>query len=217
MAGSRTRFGFAGGGGPNGTPDPRSSRTILGHDAHLLRTELPPAEPRPATQELPPTAVVPPTEEPPAAAPPPARVPSHSGKSNYPTVARLFGRWNDDGKLVAHDHPEPAVPDWVVTDDELLEPPRERAIPRWALVAVAIAVCVLAAALLLRHRSHPPPAAPPTAVETRPAERITAAPRPELPPSRLASVPARPTPRPAPRRRPPRADRLSDDALPPRF
>src|SRR4051794_41078153 len=103
MAGSRTRYGFAGGGGPDGGLDPRSSRTLLGHDAHLVRPNEGPVHPaeafvgpeepeaRPATQELPPTREVAPAAGPVPSADSPARVPSHSGKSNYPTVARMFG------------------------------------------------------------------------------------------------------------------------------
>src|SRR5262245_27927543 len=91
--------GFSGGDGPT---DTQSARTLFGHDLHLEpgSVDISPAQAsapapeaaRPVTNTARPVT----TEEEFTA---PVRVPSHSGKSRFPALARLFGRWNTHGQF----------------------------------------------------------------------------------------------------------------------
>src|SRR3954447_19661971 len=151
MAGAPTRFGFAGGEAP---PDPRSSPTLHGHDLHVTPPASAAVEPE-VPLVAPPMAAAAPAA---ADAGPLTPVPPHTGKSNYPTVARLFGRWGPDGQLVT-DQGEPApLPeaDDAAPEVDSLFVPRERLVPRWVLVALAVVLVALAAValagLLLRGR-----------------------------------------------------------------
>jgi hypothetical protein len=97
-------------------------------------------------------------------------------------VARLFGRWNEEGQLVAD---EPAIPDWVKDDADPLDMdiPRQRTLPRWAVLAIAAAVVVLALLLLRRHPTPPaPPARVGSAEQAPPAARQAAVFAPVAPP-----------------------------------
>jgi hypothetical protein len=234
MAGAPTKYGFSGGEAPEGTSHPRSFPTLLGHDTHdasaagsgeVLPTPRPdpvaPAEQAQSEPQQDPTL----------------RPPTHSGKSNYPTVARLFGRWNQEGQLVASEAtaptPAPTGPAGETSstlDEDSLFIPRQ-GIPRWVLAAIAAAVVFAVVAFLLGGRERPParPAAPPSSsLQPLPAPVVPGPPQQAPPPA-----PARPrrtavlaTTRGGPnrersdasRRRPrPRPSALSDDALPPSF
>jgi hypothetical protein len=162
------------------------------------------------------------------------RPPSHSGKSNYPTVARLFGRWNE-GQLVANDptDAEPAAPE---PDDDVdsLMIPRQRLMPRWVLLVIAGAVVFALVAFVFAGRGRPPAAAPAPSVGNIPAPaptlaRALARPAAE-PPEAAVRHPAATTTHPRPaaaslprsdtsrRRRPPAGTtNLTDEALPPSF
>jgi hypothetical protein len=239
MAGAPTKFGFAGGEAPTGKSHPRSLPTLLGHDPHH------PDQPGPGeTLPTPPpvqAAAAPPEEQeqPEAQQDPTLRPPTHTGKSNYPTVARLFGQWNQDGQLVPSEPKPPAATretadtssasEGSVDEDSLIIP--RQGVPRWVLLAIGAAVVFAVVAFLVAGRERPrPPATPPASsssvLEPR---RAPAALLPEAAPP----TPARPrraavlaTTRggatrgrgDAPRRRPPpRPSALSDDALPPSF
>jgi hypothetical protein len=166
MAGARTRFGFAGSGGED--LGPRSSPTVLGHAVHLGT----PASGEvvghaPARPDGDPVAP-PPAAEPGAAAEVPGRPPSHTGKSNFPSMARLFGRWDEDGKLVIDD---PRVGGAAIDDDDSLVVPRERGIRPWMLLVIALAVGLAVVAFAVRGRRPP---APPAHVGSLPGGRAAA-------------------------------------------
>src|SRR3954451_18720960 len=172
MASAPTKFGFAGGEAPAGTSHPRSLPTLLGHDTHSAGTAPAGAVPTP----LPTPPPAPPSDEQSATAEqepdPGVQPPLHSGKSNYPTVARLFGRWNQDGQLVAEQAPTPApnrttaetasptATDSMLDGDSLVIP--RQGIPRWVLAVIAAAVVFAVVAFLIGGRTQaPPPAAAP--------------------------------------------------------
>jgi hypothetical protein len=230
MAGSRTRYGFAGD-DDHGNDRPRTAPTLLGHDTHAIPLPGVPAaaaDPVPAAADPVPAAAAVPLPVPAEPAPEAeVRPPPHTGKSNYPTVARLFGRWDQEGKLLPDGPPVPA-PDPAPAPDSLLDGdslhiPRER-IPRWVLLAIAAGVVLAVVGFLMTGRNAPRPAPPPAttlALPPPPAPAPVVSP-PSAPaaasPGVLAST--RRAPRSdAPRRRhrAPRVNALSDDALPPSF
>ena len=167
MAASRTKFGFAGSGGED--LESRSSPTVLGHAVHLgapgdVRDHAPSGTPGdPVAPPAPAEIGMLPAE---VAGPPP----SHSGKSNYPSVARLFGRWDENGKLVIDD---PQVGETTIDDDDdRLVVARERLFPRWMLVVIALAVGLAVTAFAL-HRQRPAPPAR-VGIGSLPANRAVA-------------------------------------------
>lgn len=151
MAGPRTKFGFAESGGEE--LEPRSSPTVLGHAVHLgapLSGEVADGAPSRAAGD----PVAPPSAAEPAAAEVPGRPPSHTGKSNFPSVARLFGRWDEEGKLIIDD---PHVGATTIDDGDSLVVPRERGFRPWMLLVIALAVGLAALAFTLRGRQRPAP------------------------------------------------------------
>jgi hypothetical protein len=220
MAGPRTRFGFAGTDGPEGAPGPRSSPTLHGHAVHHgpgQDLDRAPLLARPAPESVAPS---PEPVEAPAVAEVAGRPPTHSGKSNYPSIARLYGRWDEDGKLISD---EPPVADPTMDDDDLLVVPRQRVFPPWMLVVIAAALSFAVMAFLLHGRQRPAPPAP--TVGSLPADRQAPAARVHEQPAMVPPEAAPARPRVASRgrdgatrhRRPARAATLTDDALPPSF
>jgi hypothetical protein len=180
--------------GDSGARDVRSAPTLYGHDLHLDRRAL---ESGPAAPDADADASAPPPAEPAAALstepitreevaqrarddeitlPPRQRVRSHhSGKSRFPALARLFGRWNTQGHLE-----ERAARD--LDDDFALDAvPRERFLRPLAIVVATASISFFIVVTLLKLRDSPP--------ETPPAPAPVAAPL-SLPP---------PTPAPAAR------------------
>ena len=184
-ASSRSGFpgGFSGGDGPT---DVQSARTLYGHDLHLEPGSV---DISPAHQERPPEPEDPrpvTTEE---EFTPPARFASHSGKSRFPALARLFGRWNTGGQFEAN------------ASDELDVVPRERILRPLAIVVAtsAISFFIVVALLKLRDNTAPEPApavATPAAAQPR---AIAPAPRTVAPAPTAPTAPAS-APRPVPER-----------------
>jgi hypothetical protein len=145
---------FSGGGEPT---DVRSARTLFGHDLHLDRERLegpaanevtePPVPERPVTVE----------EE---IAPPRPNLPSHTGKSRFPALARLFGRWNTYGQFEANRD--------TLDLDEI---PRERFLRPLAIVVAtaAISFFIVVALLKLRDSAGSPPPVSTAPVQVAPA------------------------------------------------
>src|SRR4051794_16366419 len=200
-ASTRSSFpgGFSGGDGPT---DVQSARTLYGHDLHLEpgSVDISPANQASAPDEDPERARPVTTEEEFTA---PVRVPSHSGKSRFPALARLFGRWNTHGQFETN------------LDDDLDVIPRERFLRPLAIVVAtaAISFFIVVALLKLRDSTSGDASELPAPVATTPAPRPVAAPAPVAPPA--------PSPRPAalapapppPTRAVPERDRPISDAL----
>ena len=181
MSGSNTRPGFFGGDeppplNPEGDPSPRAARTIIGHEIHLRKRPdpLPTAGVPSSPQEpigVPETVTDEITEEIP-------RRPSHSGKSKFPALARLFGRWTTGGGFLSRSR-------MSRVDDDLLNVPRDPWVSRVAMFAVAALLSFLVALAVLKvHRCStsvsPPSAATQASVSAIPASAASAAP-PVLP------------------------------------
>jgi hypothetical protein len=125
MPGSKTRFGFSGADEPSPTegdaPDaPRAARTIIGHETHRPGEVVVPI-PAPAVE----VASASPPPEPKADVPEAVvrdevteRVMArrHTGKSKFPAIARLLGRWTTGGgwlsrsRMLESDETLPALP-----------------------------------------------------------------------------------------------------------
>ncbi|HXU79835.1 MAG TPA: hypothetical protein VN914_00440 [Polyangia bacterium] len=179
-----TRSGLPGGfsGGGDGPTDVQSARTLYGHDLHLEpgSVDVSPAQPvnqpsdesdegldsRPVTTE----------EE----FTPPARFPSHSGKSRFPALARLFGRWNTQGRFERR-----------LEDDDLDVVPRERVLRPLAIVVATSAISFFIVVALLKLRDSTS-AEPPAAAVSAPAPQPLMAPVPAAPVA--APRPAPPAP-----------------------
>jgi len=163
--------GFSGGDGPT---DTQSARTLFGHDLHLEpgSVDISPAH----ASGPPPEAARPVTTEEEFTAP--VRVPSHSGKSRFPALARLFGRWNTHGQFEAN------------LDDDLDVIPRERFLRPLAVVVATAAISFFIVVALLKLRDSTTGAEPP-------APAPVATPAPAVPPPRPIAAPAAPAPRPA--------------------
>lgn len=112
MSGSKTRFGFSGAHEPSHVegqaPEvPRAARTFIGHETHRPGEVAPPkAAPKIEVEGAATTLIGPVMSVPPGV--PEAvmqeefteRVPGrgrHTGKSRFPAIARLFGRWTTGG------------------------------------------------------------------------------------------------------------------------
>ena len=149
MSGSTTRPGFFGGEepplpNPEGAPSPRAARTVMGREIHRPAPADPhrapdlPASPQ-APVGVPQTVTDETTDEIP-------RRPSHSGKSKFPALARLFGRWTTGGGFRARTG-------MSRVDDELLNVPRDPFVSRVAMfVAAALLSFLVALAVLKMHR-----------------------------------------------------------------
>jgi hypothetical protein len=179
-----TRSGFTGGfSGGNGPTDVRSAPTLYGHDLHLNRSALEaapvngvdesaaPSE-RPVTleEDLQDQLDV---ESPDASR---ATAPSHTGKSRFPALARLFGRWNTRGEFEA-DRP-------TLDLDEI---PRERFLRPLAIVVAtaAISFFIVVGLLKLRDSTGTAPVGPPVAQPLAQPAPVAA---PRVPPAAPAGV-----------------------------
>jgi hypothetical protein len=188
MAG-KTRPGFFGSDeAPASNPDdeasPRAARTIIGRALHL----------RPQPQPLPVASAPPGRREPtPAAVPKTApeevteRVnlrPRHTGKSKFPAIARLFGRWTTGGGFLSRSR-------MSGIDADPLTVPREAWPSRVAVFVVAALLSFCVALAVLRVRQCGTSTPPPTAATQAPA--AAPAPPPAVAPEPVASpVPAEP-------------------------
>jgi hypothetical protein len=155
MAGPRTKFGFAGSAGEG--LESRSSPTVLGHAPHLgvpVPGEV--VERAPAAPPGDPVAPPSPAEPGEVSAEVAGQPPSHSGKSNYPSVARLFGRWDENGNLVIDD---PPIGETTIDDADPLEVPHQRGLRPWMLVVIALAVGLAVIAFARNGRPRPAPPA----------------------------------------------------------
>src|SRR3954452_20203181 len=132
-----TRSGFPGGfSGGDGPTDTQSARTLFGHDLHLEPGSVDVSPGRSAPVD--PDAARPVTTEEEFTAP--VRVPSHSGKSRFPALARLFGRWNTHGQFETN------------LDDDLDVIPRERFLRPLAIVVATAAISFFIVVALLKLR-----------------------------------------------------------------
>jgi len=125
---------------------PRASRTVIGHEFHLPAQPIhrpaasAPPSPGAATSSGVPQAVVDENTEKLA---PRAR---HTGKSRFPAIARLFGRWTTGGSFRSQSHT-------FDNDDELPELPRNVWPSRVAIfVGAALLSFLLVLAVLKLHR-----------------------------------------------------------------
>jgi len=188
MAGTTTRYGFTGGipaaepaerNGPEGTAESRPARTLYGRDIHLRRSELDfksgQDTPPPAPATVPGSA--PALSERVGAATPRGRAatpyphpPSHTGKSGYPTIARLLGRWGTAGGFLREDG------GWE-PDGETMLVPRESSV--WRSVAIVLGTAFVSFTLvMLIVRPGSRPAAPKTATPEPAVIMPAAAPAP---------------------------------------
>ena len=110
MPGSKTRFGFSGADEPlplagDAPAAPRAARTIIGHETHRPGEVAAPS-PAPKVE-----VQAPPAPEPKSGVPEavvrdevterlPDRGP-HTGKSKFPAIARLLGRWTTGGGFLS--------------------------------------------------------------------------------------------------------------------
>jgi hypothetical protein len=172
-----TRSGFPGGSsGGHGPTETQSARTLFGHDLHFDAAAIERArvdEPdRPITQEEVPAA-------------PRGRAPSHSGKSRFPALARLFGRWNTQGDFESNE----------AYDDGLDDIPRERFLRPLAIVVATSAISFFIVVGLLKLRDQtadpPPPASvvqPVAALPPPPAPTVAPAPAPRAQPALVQPI-----------------------------
>ncbi len=209
-----------------GSDEPRASHTIIGHDLHLptgqvnLRKSVPSSVPprRSDSASSLPCASLPQRRSDSASLPracddsgvvsqsaidevteqlPSHRRPSHSGKTGFPALARLFGRWTAGGTLRRRSS---------LDGDADLEVPRDPWVQRLVILLGATLlsfVVALVAVKLHQCSTADPPraAAPPTSLAPRPepAALPTPAPRPEpvpAPPSTPAPAASAPVTRP---------------------
>jgi hypothetical protein len=198
-----TRSGFPGGfTGGDGPTDVQSARTLYGHDLHLEPGAVDVSPAQPVSQPDEPVDLRPVTTE--EEFTPPARFPSHTGKSRFPALARLFGRWNTHGRFEAR----------IADDDDLDVVPRERFLRPLAIVVATSAISFFIVVALLKLRDSTG-AEPPQPLVSAPAATQTAAPSPAPAPApaaapRPAPVPTAAVPVPAPRPVPERARPISD-------
>jgi hypothetical protein len=185
-----TRSGLPGGfSGGNGPTDVQSARTLYGHDLHLNRGELDAGAVRDPAPETPSRPV---TQEEEFAPEPTDSLRGRSGKSRFPALAKLFGRWNTRGQF------EPRYAE----DDDLDTVPRERLLRPLAIVVATAAISFFIVVGLLKLRDststapEPEPVAqplvsPPVTSPPPPAPRAQAA-APVPAPRPVVAVPAAP-------------------------
>jgi hypothetical protein len=202
---SSTRFGFAQGEGgtgsggsdlPPGARPPRDTQTIYGRELHLRPRAFPDEPPAVAAAgRLPPAPVRASSNRPAFVRQPPPHIPSHTGKSGFPSHAGVWGRRNAEGVL------EP------LTDPGLggFSLPARSAKPfiQHVLVVLSAAFISFIAVLGVMKARQPTAPAPARAAEAAAAEPATvaSAPPPPAPAAvpALAAVPAPPAlPAPAP-------------------
>jgi hypothetical protein len=196
MSGSKTRPGFSGGdepppSNPEEALSPRATRTVMGHAIHLHV----PADPGPAVR-----VTSSPREEAPADVPesvtdetteelPPR--PRHSGKSNFPAFARLFGRWTTGGGFRLRSRMSSA-------NDDPLDVPREAWVSRGAIFVLAALLSFLVALAILKLYGG-------GSSVSRPSAATPASATPALPTPPSASAASADEPAPAAREDPPAA------------
>jgi hypothetical protein len=130
MPGSKTRFGFSGTDEPvpleGKAPDaPRAARTVLGHETHRpgqAGASSPASNPSPGIE----SQGARPTPEPRSGVPEAVvheeiteRVGTrrgHTGKSKFPAIARLLGRWTTEGRFLSRSR--------ILADETMPEVPR---------------------------------------------------------------------------------------------
>lgn len=201
MAGSKTRFGFRGGGDePPDSGESAAARTMIGHDIHLqkLPSGFEPSRPLGSPTPIPP-ARVPYTPVRPAAVAAPmveAITESVPVRRHYrpqqSRLARFLGRWSTGGHFRPRDSVgQPTLLD--DTDDGAWEVPRDRT-GRNVLLVLGIAVLtflVTVAMVRIRQRYAP---AQPAAGAQRVTDQPPAAtlPAPPILPAPAATPPAPP-------------------------
>ena len=215
MSGSKTILGFSGNQEPPATnPEeglpPRAARTVIGRPAQPIPGVVPLPEasiPSTPSDEAPVGVPVAVTDEVTEQVSPQA---IHTGKSRFPAMARLFGRWTTQGGFLSRSR-------MTGSDQDLLEVPRHVWPSRVAVFVVASLFSFLVAlAVLKMHQcsgsfAKPPaalPAAPPPAASPTPTPAPTALPSPppvvagpqdppsaEQPPSASPAPAASPKPR----------------------
>ncbi len=211
MGGTTTRYGFSG--APEVaaeepvSQDVRSNRTIYGHDFHL-RPPLPVPEPAAPPPPAPPEPVQPRHPARPPVPGPPASssslrlsrpdvcsrrfgsamrygpAPKRSGKSRFPALARIFGRWNTEGSFVRSDSPR---------DRDTLSIPRDKNLRAVAIVGGMALVSFFLVLGLLRtsERAAGPKAPPPAVTAAAPSSSPPVAPS-TPPPEPQPATPAAP-------------------------
>jgi hypothetical protein len=176
MSGSKTRPGFFSGGEPPASkpdeePSPRATRTVIGHEIHL-RTPLVPRPvsetPPPPRQETSGGVHEPITDE--TTEELPAR-PSHTGKSRFPALARLFGRWTTGGGFLSRSHMSREAGD-------LPRVPREAWVSRVAIFVMAALISFMVALAVLKVHQCSEPGSPPSSTT-----RASMSPAPPAPPA----------------------------------
>lgn len=152
MAGAPTRFGFAG--DAAGTPpddgdvkDSRLGRTVYGHERHLPAAGLPARAGTPRVLAVAAPAVPAPTPRVPRETPHVRRGAPKDGRSRFPALARLLGRWNSAGVLVAQSD---------LDGGDLLVVPRERYLRQVLIVGGAALLGFFAVLGLASLRDKPP-------------------------------------------------------------
>jgi hypothetical protein len=160
---------------------------MIGHEIHLRAPSdrLPPVgAPRPPPEEV--LAGEPPTAREEARASVPEAVtdetteelplrPSHTGKTRFPALARLFGRWTTGGGFLSRSR-------MSGTDDDPLDVPREAWASRVAIFAAAGLVSFLLALVVLKVHQCSTSAPGPSA-----AGQVSAPPAPPAPPADRAA------------------------------
>jgi hypothetical protein len=197
MSGSKTNPGFFGSSEPPASKSdeeasPRAARTVIGHESHLRAQRAPgpagklPPSPLAETSEGVPQAITDETTD-----QLPAR-PSHTGKSGFPALARLFGRWTTGGGFLSRSR-------MSGDDDDLPNVPRDAWAARVAIfVAAAIFSFLVALAVLKLHQcseagSRPSAATQVSTSPTPPPTLVSGAaqampPPPSAPPDPLATA-----------------------------
>ena len=187
MSGSKTRPGFFSGGEPPASkpdeePSARATRTVIGHEIHLRTPLVPspaaeaPPPPRPTTSG---GVLEPITDETTEELPP---RPSHTGKSKFPALARLFGRWTTGGGFLSRSH-------MPVDDDDLPRVPRDAWVSRVAIFVMAALLSFLVALAVLKlHQCNQPDSPPPGTT------RASISPTPPAPPAASAGPALLPAP-----------------------
>jgi hypothetical protein len=208
MAGSKTRFGFRGGGEePPDGGESASARTIIGHDIHLQQVPSGFEQPRPSPTPIPSARLpytLPYTPVQPAAilAPMPETITeSVPVRRRYnpqkSRLARILGRWSTGGTFHSSSRlTQPARLDETDdgADDGALEVPRDTTGRNVLLVLVIAGLTFLVTFALVRIRQRYVPAQPTAAVQVvaQPAP-LPALPAPTAPPA-LPVAPALPAP-----------------------
>lgn len=203
MSGSKTRLGFSGGDEPppsdsEGEASPRAARTMIGHDIHLRAPlNLRPAGSAPLTPRQGTPARVPETPRQEALGGVPEAItddtteelparPSHSGKTKFPALARLFGRWTTGGRFLSRSR-------MSGSDDDFSDVPREAWVSRAGVFLLAAVFSFLVALAVLKlHRCSTAASGP--SVPTQ----VSATSAPYVPPAAGVAPEVLPTPSPAP-------------------